>query len=194
MTPRFGRVFHWRFAFSAKICMTRMKGTHPGESITTDQKIALFTATLTFISLIFVGFQLRDGTRQQRSQSLMEIYGMNRELISLGFADPVLFRVMADAKDSPPDFERRYLQLWFDHFALINAYLRESLLKGEMRDALLKDLSGLLKLKNAQRFWQEHGTSFPPSFQTLVNELLKKGEPPPRTAHHAKRVLHDANT
>lgn len=93
--------------------------------MTLDQSIALFSATVSCVGLVFVGLQLRDGTRQQRSQSLVEIYGMNRELISLGFTHPQLFDVLA-GKNTDPGLERRYLQLWFNQYSLVNTYVNMS--------------------------------------------------------------------
>jgi hypothetical protein len=152
-------------------------------TLTLDQSIALFSATVSFVGLVFVGFQLRDGTRQQRSQSLVEIYGMNRELISLGFSHPQLFEVLS-GKNTDPILERRYLQLWFIHFSLVNSYLNMSVLKGELKESLVRDLTDFLTLKSAHHHWETYAEFYPDSFQTLVGEILKKDEPPKSKAAH----------
>jgi hypothetical protein len=127
---------------------------------------------------LLVVIQLRDSTRQQQSQSLVEIYGMNRELITLGFSHPELFAFLADDKHSNPVLQRRYLQLWLNHFSLVNAYLNQSLVKGELKESLVRDLSDALALKNMRHHWAEYGKFYPASFQELVNGILN--EPPPR--------------
>ena len=98
-----------------------------------DHLVALASAVISFTGLLLVVIQLRDSTRQQQSQSLVEIYGMNRELITLGFSHPELFAILADDKHSDPVLQRRYLQLWLNHFSLVNAYLNQSLVKGELK-------------------------------------------------------------
>ncbi len=165
-----------------------------GGFMTLDQGIALFSATIAFVGLVFVGFQLRDGTRQQRSQSIVEIYGVNRELISLGFSHPQLFEVLADAKKADPILERRYLQLWLNHFSLVDTYLTLAVLKGDLKESLVRDLTDFMTMHNAQRHWQKFGQFYPASFQKLVDDVIKKNEPP--EAAHAKHLArnHEART
>jgi hypothetical protein len=146
-----------------------------------DHYVAMISALIAFVGLLLVALQIRDGTRQRQSKSLVEIYDMNRQLISLGFDHPELFAVLADEKTDPV-LERRYLQLWFNQYSLVNAYLNQSLLKGELQESLVRDISDYMTLKNARHHWLEYGGFYPVSFQKLVNEL--KNEPP----HHKRRL------
>ena len=163
-----------------------------------DHFVSIFSAIISFIGLIFVGIQLRDGTRQQRSQSLVEIYGMNRELIALGFTHPQLFDVLEDKKHADPVLERRFLQLWFAYFSLVNGYVNQSIVKGDLKESLVRDLTDFLTLHNARQHWESYGNFYPDSFQALVSNILKKDEPPKGKAAHPgggrTRRHHDANT
>ena len=143
-----------------------------------DHYVSLFSATISFAGLVLVVLQLRDGTKQRQSQSLVEIYDINRELLSLGFAHPQLFAVMVDAKNVDPMCERYYLQMWLNQFSLIHAYLKQSVFKGELKDSLIRDLSDFFTHENMQRHWRQHGEFYPESFQKLVNGIIKKNEPP----------------
>lgn len=149
--------------------------------MTLDQSIALFAAIVSFVGLVFVGLQLREATKQQRSQSLVKIYDINRELISLGFDHPLLFMILQDGHGVDPVWERRYLQLWLNQFSLIHSYLRNSMFEPELKDSLERDIEDFFKMKNARKHWHEHGAFYPPSFQFFANEVIKK-EPPKRTA------------
>jgi hypothetical protein len=162
--------------------------------MTLDQGIALFSATVSFIGLVFVGLQLRDATRQRTSDSLVEILDVNRELITLGFSHPQLFGILDDAKNADPIWEQYYLQLWLNQFSLIHSYLKESVLKGERRENLQRDLSDFMMMANMRRHWQKFGKFYPASFQEYVNEMLKTIEPP--TAAQAKHPArnHEAKT
>ena len=53
--------------------------------MTLDHWVSLFSASISFIGLLFVAVQIRDSTRQRKSDSLVKILDTNRELIVLGF-------------------------------------------------------------------------------------------------------------
>lgn len=124
--------------------------------MTTDQCIALFAASISFAGLVFVGIQIRGQTKQQTLQAVVEIYATNRELIFFGFEKPQLFEVLA-GKNTDAVLQRRYLQLWFNHFSLIFAYLDLSVLEGELKDIFLRDLKDFLSLESAKHHWHQYG-------------------------------------
>jgi hypothetical protein len=153
--------------------------------MTTDQYIALFSATVSFVGLIFVGLQLRDATRQRTSDSLVKVLDINRELITLGFSHPQLFEILTGDKNANPVWTQRYLQLWLNQFSLVYSYLQHSVLRGEAKDNLERDLSEFMTMPNMRKHWQKFGRLYPASFQAYINEILKKDEPPGgKPTHH----------
>ena len=124
----------------------------------------------------------RDGNKQQELSSLVEIYDINRELLSLGFSHPKLFEILGDAPDADRTLERRYPQLWLNQFALIHAYMKDSVFKRELKDSLLRDVAEFFTMENMQRHWRHHGAFYPVSFQEFVGDVLKKNEPPQAAA------------
>jgi hypothetical protein len=153
--------------------------------MTTDQYIALFSATVSFVALIFVGVQIRAATRQRTSDSLVKILDVNRELITLGFSHPELFEILTGDKNPNPVKTQRYLQLWLNQFSLVFSYLQHSVLRGEAKDNLERDLSEFMTMPNMRKHWQKFGRLYPASFQSYINEILKKDEPPGgKPAHH----------
>lgn len=146
--------------------------------MTLDQIISLGSALISFVGLLFVALQLREGNKQQQLSSLVEIYDINRELITLGFSHPQLFAVLQDTKNVDPTWERRYLQLWFNHLALIHSYLLNSVFDAELGASLRLELSSFVKMENARRHWQQYQSYFPRSFQELVNESIGPLEAP----------------
>jgi hypothetical protein len=142
--------------------------------MTLDHYVSIFSAAISFVGLLLVVLQLRDSARQRASQSLVEIYDMNRQLISLGFSHPELFAILADAKDPDPVLERRYLQLWLNQFSLVNSYLNQSVFKGELKESLVSDLTDFMTLNNMQHHWRKYGRFYPASFQALVDGIIKK--------------------
>ena len=165
--------------------------------MTLDQCIALFSASVSFVGLVFVGLQLRAGTKQRTSDSLVKILDTNRELITLGFSHPHLFEILANEKETDPIWTQRYLQLWLNQFSLVYSYLQNSVLKGEAKENLERDITDFMASGNMRKHWQRFGKLYPTSFQTYINAILKKDEPPVKAAHHGeqtKRRHHDAKT
>jgi hypothetical protein len=149
-----------------------------------DHWVAVFSASISFAGLLLVVLQLRDNNRQRQSESLVEILDINRELLSLGFSHPQLFAILEDAKNADPVWERRYLQLWLNNFSLVHSYLTHSMLEGELRENLERDVADFMTMENIRKHWQRYGKFYPTSFRKYVDEILKKHEPsPPATAH-----------
>ena len=63
----------------AKIELAFISGSRLPVSL--DNYIALASALIALIGLLFVGLQLRAGLKQQQAQSLVEIFSTNRELL-----------------------------------------------------------------------------------------------------------------
>jgi len=137
-----------------------------------DHSIAVFSTVIAVLALVagIGGFvtvilQLRDAARQRESESLVEIFDINRQLLSLGFAYPHLFAIVNDAEHADPVLEGRYLQLWLNQFSLIRSYLKHSVLRGELKENLERDLSDFMTMQNMRRHGQCYGTFFPPRFR-----------------------------
>lgn len=143
-----------------------------------EQMVSLFSAVISFAGLVFVALQLRDGNKQQELASLVEIYDINRQLLTLGFSHPKLFEILADAANADPTLERRYLQLWLNQFALIHSYMEEAVFKRELKDSLTREVAEFFTMENMQRHWRHHGAFYPASFQAFVSDVLKNNEPP----------------
>lgn len=143
-----------------------------------DHYVSLLSAVISFLGLLLVVLQLRDGNKHQEMASLVEIYDINRQLISLGFSHPQLFAILRDATNADPVWERRYLQLWLNQLSLIYSYLRRSVFEDELKEWLERDIADLMTMENMRRHWQRHGAFYPASFQEMINNSLKKGELP----------------
>ncbi|MDB6025853.1 MAG: hypothetical protein JWM68_2076 [Verrucomicrobiales bacterium] len=150
-----------------------------------DQWISLTSAFMSFIGLLFVAVQLHHGIKQRESEALVKILDVNRELLSLGFVYPQLYTVLADAKGVDHAIEKHYLQLWLNQFALIHYYMKRSVVRGELRENLERDIFDMLRMHNMRKHWREFGTFYPSSFKKYVNGILEgisEGVEPPLTA------------
>jgi len=83
--------------------------------MTLDQKVAVFSALVSLAGLAFVALQIRQSTRQRAAEALVEIYDINRQLLTLGFSHPAIFEILEGKDDVNPVWERYYLQLWLNH-------------------------------------------------------------------------------
>ncbi len=143
-----------------------------------DQIVSLSSATISFVGLLLVAWQLRDGNRQQELASLVEIYDINRELISLGFSHPQLFAILRDTKDADLIWERRYLQMWLNQLSLIHSYLRRSVYDAELKECLERSIADFMMMENMRGHWEKYYQFYPVSFQKSVNDCLKQGKAP----------------
>ncbi len=146
-----------------------------------DHWIALISSSISFVGLMFVAVQLRDANRQRETESMVKLYDINRELLSLGFSHPQLLEVLEDKKIADALLEKRYLQLWLNQLSLSHTFLQRSVFKIELQDELHRNLIDFIGMKNMQRHWQQYGSFYPTSFQERVGEILEL-EPPPAAA------------
>lgn len=126
-----------------------------------------------FISIFLVIFQLHGHTEQRKIESLIQVYDINRQLLMLGFSTPELFDILQGSQNTDPVWERRYLQLWLNQMALINAIQDRGLFSAEQRESLERDMRDFLALDNMRRHWQSYRGYYPASFQTYVDSLIK---------------------
>jgi hypothetical protein len=150
--------------------------------MSSDHWVSVFSTVISFAGLLLVALQIRDSTKQRESDSLVELYDINRQLLSLGFSHPVLLQILEDKKTTDPLMEKRYLQLWLNQLSLSFAYLQRSVAQPELRESLERNLVDFMTMENMRRQWQQYGSFYPASFQKSVNEILEKMEPPATTA------------
>jgi hypothetical protein len=136
-----------------------------------DNYIALFSAAISFSAMLLVVLQLRDATDQRRVESLLEIYGINRTIISFGFTNPELFRILHGEKGDPL-VEQHYLQLWFNQFALIHSFYQRKFFPRELCESLERDINEFMALPNVRRHWENKRRFYPLSFQAYVDRIL----------------------
>lgn len=134
--------------------------------------LAAVSLVFSFVSIFLVIFQLHNHTEQRKIESLIQIYDINRQLLTLGFSMPELFDVLHDGKNSDPLRERHYLQLWLNQMALIHAITRRGFFPPDQRDSLERDMREFLAQGNMQQHWRLFRHCYPVSFQTFVDALV----------------------
>jgi hypothetical protein len=138
-----------------------------------DQLIAIFSACIGFFGLLLVVIQIRHSVRQRSLESLYQVYDINRELLSLGFSHPDLFKVLLDEGNVDPQWERRYLQLWLNQLSLIHTFLRHGGFDEEFQECLKREISDFMGLRNMRCHWETRGPFYPASFQKLVDGIIR---------------------
>jgi len=137
-----------------------------------DQWVAVFSASVSFVGLLMVAVQLRDGNRQRQLESQIQLYDINRELISMGFSHPPLFRILEDGEGINPTLERRYLQLWLNQLALIQSFQASGGFRKDVEASFDADLREMVVMANMRLQWKRFGKYYPASFQRMVNDIL----------------------
>src|SRR6185503_5293421 len=115
-----------------------------------------------FVSLFVMFITARQVSllsRQLRLDSLIKISDANREIVSLGFEKPSLWKVLYDTNElhDPKSAEerKRYLQLWFNHIHVIWKSYHLDLLDRYEWEACRADIAGALKIRSLQTHWTE---------------------------------------
>lgn len=134
----------------------------------------IISSLISFAGLVFVGVQLMRDAKNREIQSVIEIYDINRDLITLGFSQPELFKVLKGADIQDAELQQRYLQLWINQMAPINVFLKQAAIKGELKESLLTDQAEFFELPNVKKHWGSFGKFYPKSFQKTVADLTKK--------------------
>ncbi|GEM_PF-2607585 len=138
---------------------------------------------VTLAGFLLVAWQMRDGNRQRKIESQIQLQAVNRELLTLGFSNPELFKVLEDAEDVDPKIETYYLQLWLNQFCLFDALSRSGGFKRDVRDSLEIDFRDMMQMNNMRRLWKKCGKFYPASFQESVNDILNEaGHKTPKPA------------
>lgn len=106
-----------------------------------DHIDSFVSACIGFVGLIFVGLQLRDSTRQRESESIVKLYDINRELLSLAFLHPSLFDVLEDKPIKDHLSEKRYLQLWLNQISLSHTFRRHAVVQPELQQEHTRTLT-----------------------------------------------------
>lgn len=125
------------------------------------------------VSVISFFLQFRHTTEQRQIDAEMRVKETNRELITLGFSHPELFKVMDDQPASPR-LERAYLQLWLNFYEQIFLDRRRGLFSREFFDGLQRDMQEIFSQRNMQRHWHAHKIYYQTPFQTFGNSLLPR--------------------
>jgi hypothetical protein len=151
-----------------------------------DQRIALFSAIVGFLTLVIgtgglvtVIVQLREAARQREADSMIKLFDINRELLSLGFSNHGLFKVLEDQSGTDELSEKRYLQLWLNQVWMMHYFAQRAINHPELKESLDWNLTDLLAMKNMRHRWEQSGQAYPASFRCRVNEIIKKLEPSP---------------
>jgi hypothetical protein len=143
--------------------------------------VAILSAFMSFASVLLVVLELRHNRQQRRLDSILCVYEINRELISLGFDHPELFKVLQDAPDVEPSVERRYLQLWLNQIAAIHFLMSHGLLPKVVSVNLWADVAGFFKMDNMRRHWASVRGVYPTSLQVVLDDAVRAAE------HEAKK-------
>jgi hypothetical protein len=140
--------------------------------MTLDEYVSIISALIALAGLLFVAKQLHDANSQTKLASQIQLYDITRELLSLGFSNPVLFEVLTDKKGVNPVLEQRYLQMWLNQLSLIHSFQRRGAFEADVQESFDRDLRDVFGMSNMRRHWQKFGKYYPASFQAYVNTII----------------------
>lgn len=81
--------------------------------------IAVISTVISLVGLAVVLMELRRNRHQSKTNALIKIYDISRQLLSMSFSHPELFALIENNDSNNNPTERRYLQLCFNQMTLI---------------------------------------------------------------------------
>ena len=140
--------------------------------------VASLALVVSLIVMFFTARQVSLLVRQLRLDSLIKISDANREIISLGFDKPELWKTLYDSTDiadaKSAEERKRYLQLWFNHMHVIWKARNLGLLDRHEWSACKADMSDFLQIRSLKTHWEEVRNCYPKPFQKFLDSCLLK--------------------
>ena len=139
----------------------------------------IISAMAIILSLIFVGFQLRDNAAATRSATANATIASTSAWYSSIGQDLEASSIFLKAIENPDDLSR---EQWYQfsmkmHGLMLNFqnsfYLTdEGTLDSEIRDSLTAVMTSVKDQPGFQRYWQQRRDIFFPKFQAYVDEII----------------------
>ncbi len=154
-----------------------------------------FGAILLFVSLIFVGLQLRQNTRAVQRSSAREagnaLVASLQAYVSSAELSDITIRAFESLESISPVERYRFdgwLYGWLHAHELEHLVSRESTYLDELLAPKRRAIAGYLSSPGASQWWKEQKTWFTDYFQSEVDSLL--AEPPPgfETSGHRRTL------
>lgn len=137
----------------------------------------VIAATALIVSVISFFLQFRHSADQRTIDAETRVKQTNQALITMGFSQPELFKVLDD-QPANSDLERAYLQLWVNFYEQIYLDNERGLFSRAFYEGLKRDMQNIFGRKNMQRHWHQHKIYYQPSFQEFGDALLPRKEAP----------------
>jgi len=141
-----------------------------------SEYIAVISTVISLTSLAVVVIELRHNRGQSKTSALIQIYDINRQLLSLGFSNPELFKIIGSGSESEEEYGRRYLQLWLNQMALIHHLNQRGLFTEPQWNSLRADIDYFLTIPKMREHWKAYRRYYPGDFQIFLDQTVKQIE------------------
>ena len=133
--------------------------------------IAVTSTAVSLASLLIVFWELRAGRKQKKATALIQVYDINRQLMSMGFDKPALFAAIgSDTRED--EIQRRYLQLWLNQIALIVELRNQRLFSSAQWESLETDIAYFVENPRFRRDWPKFRRFYPRHFQAFLDAKI----------------------
>ncbi|MEQ8694009.1 MAG: hypothetical protein RIC85_01615 [Gammaproteobacteria bacterium] len=142
----------------------------------------LVGAVAVVASLIFVGYQLRQNTREIRLSSTNDVLSQFEATIrGIAHDDEIsslLFRGVPDPESIEGIEKYRFTllcQSYYFYLAKAHYQFRSGTLEPAIWDAIRSQMMNFMNAPGLSAYWEKHGWNFPAEFRAYVEQELKKG-------------------
>ncbi len=140
-----------------------------------------YFAALALIVSLFLMFltarQVSLLSRQLRLDSQIKISDANRQIISLGFDKPELWKIVDDSREildaKKAEQRKRYLQLWFNHIQIVWKANDLGLFDQDEWRASRADIADFLTIRALRTHWSEVKRFYSKPFQKFIDSIIR---------------------
>ena len=157
----------------------------------TSAFLEVISALAVVVSLIFVGFEIRNSSEQveQNTQALQiaayqDLIGRIVEINTIGIEESTSIEILV-AKDSPTGDDllklRNFLWILFRHGDMAYFQYEKGAISDERLESAMAPVVGRLQYPQVIMHWQKTKVAFVPAYQEYMNQQIAKFQSQPGT-------------
>lgn len=137
-----------------------------------SEYMAIISTVISVVSLTVVFIELHGNRKQNETSAIIQIYDINRQLVSLGFSHPELFEVTRGQHPQSTETQRRYIQLWLNQMELCYQMNKRGLFQSSQWESMKLDIEDFMGIDRVQAHWKSFGQFYPEPFRHFIDELI----------------------
>ena len=135
--------------------------------------ISYSALAVSFISVLLVSIQVKYLRRQLEFDSRLKLTEINRQILTLGFSDPDLFKIL-NGVPVDQEKEKRYCQLWVNQMDISWHAQKVGMYDKDFFSGLERDIADTFQLDTMLRHWKIARMYYSEGFRQYIDRIIEK--------------------